>query len=93
MYQTQYRANTVGRLRRLFEGSGCRFVDGGLVDGPPLYLPYRGLFNVAIRVGLLERRLARLPSLRNFLRPNLLMEFERICSETLGGAHPSEWVR
>ena len=78
VYPTQYRANTVGRLRRLFEGSGCRFVDGGLVDGIPLYLPYRGLFNVAIRVGLLERRLARLPGLRTFLRPNLLMEFERI---------------
>ena len=78
VYPTQYRANTVARLRRLFEGSGCRLVDGGLVDGIPLYLPYRALFSIAIRVGLLERRLAGLPGLRNFLRPNLLMEFERI---------------
>jgi SAM-dependent methyltransferase len=78
VYPTQYRANTVRRLRHLFENSGCRFVEGGLVDGVPLYLPYRGLFNVAIRVGLLERRLARLPGLRSLLRPNLLMEFERI---------------
>ena len=78
VYPTQYRANTVARLRRLFEGSGCRLVDGGLVDGIPLYLPYRALFNIAIRVGLLERRLAGLPGLRSFLRPNLLMEFERI---------------
>jgi SAM-dependent methyltransferase len=78
VYPTRYRANTVGRLRRLFEGSGCRLVDGGLVDGIPLYVPYRGLFNIAIRIGLLERRLARLPGLRAFLRPNLLMEFERI---------------
>jgi ubiquinone/menaquinone biosynthesis C-methylase UbiE len=87
VYPTQYRANTVGRLRRLFEDSGCRFVDGGLVDGIPLYLPYRGLFHVAIRVGLLECRLARLPGLSNFLRPNLLMEFERICAETPGGCN------
>jgi ubiquinone/menaquinone biosynthesis C-methylase UbiE len=78
VYPTQYHANTEGRLRRLFEDSGCRFVEGGLVDGIPLYLPYRGLFNVAIRVGLLERRLARLPGFRRFLRPNLLMEFERV---------------
>jgi hypothetical protein len=78
VYPTQYRANTVGCLRRLFEGSGCRFVEGGLIDGIPMYVPYRGLFEVAIRLGVLERRLARLPGLRSFLRPNLLMEFERV---------------
>jgi SAM-dependent methyltransferase len=86
VYPTQYRANTVSRLRGLFEDSGCRFVDGGLVDGIPLYLPYRGLFSIAIRVGLLERRLGRLPGLRNLLRPNLLMEFERVSSEGRGDA-------
>jgi SAM-dependent methyltransferase len=78
VYPTQYRANTVGRLRSLFEDSGCRFVDGGLVNDIPLYLPYRGLFSIAIRLGLIERRLAGLSGLRTFLRPNLLMEFERI---------------
>ena len=86
VYPTQYRANTVSRLRRLFEGGGCRLVHGGLVDGIPLYLPYRGLFSIAIRVGLLERRLGRLPGLRNLLRPNLLMEFERVSSEGRGDA-------
>jgi SAM-dependent methyltransferase len=85
VYPTQYRANTVGRLRGLFENSGCRFVGGGLIDGIPLYLPYRGLFSLAIWVGLLERRLARLPGLRNFLRPNLLMEFERMSQENRHG--------
>jgi SAM-dependent methyltransferase len=74
---TQYRGNTVGRLRGLFEERGCRLVSGGLVDGVPLYLPYPGLFTLAIYGGLLERRLARLPGLRQLLRPNLLMEFER----------------
>ncbi|MGH7341314.1 MAG: class I SAM-dependent methyltransferase [Candidatus Rokuibacteriota bacterium] len=77
VYPTQYRANTVRRLQRLFEGNGCRFVEGGLVDGIPLYLPYRGFLEIAIRVGFLERRLARLPGLGRFLLPNLLMEFER----------------
>jgi SAM-dependent methyltransferase len=85
VYPTQYRANTVGRLRALFEANGCRFVDGGLLDGIPLYLPYRGLFGLAIRMGLLERRVARLPALRNLLRPNLLMEFERISAGTRRG--------
>jgi SAM-dependent methyltransferase len=78
VYPTKYRANTVGRLRRLFEGSGCRLVYGGLVDGIPLYLPCRGLFNIAIRLGLFQRRLARLPGLGTFLHPNLLMEFEKV---------------
>ena len=77
VYPTQYRANTVGRLRGLFEERGCRLVAGGLIDGVPLYLPYPGLFSLAIYGGLLERRLARLPGLRQLLRPNLLMEFER----------------
>jgi SAM-dependent methyltransferase len=78
VYPTRYRANTVGRLRRLFEDSSCRFVAGGLLEGIPLYLPYRGLFYIAIQAGMLERRLARLPGLRNVLCPNLLVEFERI---------------
>jgi hypothetical protein len=77
VYPTQYRANTVSRLRGLFEAHGCHLVGGGLVDGIPLYLPYPGLFHLAIYGGLLERRLARLPGLRQVLRPNLLMEFER----------------
>ena len=78
MCPTQYRADTVGGLRGLFEVRGCRLVEGGLVEGIPLYLPYPGLFILAIRGGLPERRLARLPGLRQMLRPNLLMEFERI---------------
>ena len=77
VYPTQYRANTVARLRGLFEERGCRLVEGGLVDGIPLYLPYPGLFTLTIYGGLLERRLAQLPALRQVLRPNLLMEFER----------------
>lgn len=78
VYPTQYRANTVARLRQLFEASNCRFAGGGLIDGIPLRIPYRGLFNIAIRVGLLERQLGRLPGLCYFLRPNIMMEFERV---------------
>ena len=88
VYPTQYRANTVGRLRRLFEDTGCRFVDGGLIDGSPLYVPYRGLFHLAIQIGIFERRLAGLPGLRKVLCPNLLMEFERTRSENIDG-HPT----
>jgi SAM-dependent methyltransferase len=77
VYPTRYRANTVSRLRALFERNSCRLIEGGLIDGVPLYLPYRGLFRLAIYAGLLERRLARLPGLRGLLRPNLLVEFER----------------
>jgi SAM-dependent methyltransferase len=80
VYPTQYRANTVGRLRRLFEDNRCRFVDGGLIDGLPQYVPYPGLFYLAIKVGLLERRLSGLPGLRHLLRANLVMEFERVGS-------------
>jgi SAM-dependent methyltransferase len=87
VYPTQYRANTVDRLRRLFERNGCRFVDGGLIDGTPVYVPYRGLFRLAIHLGLLERRLARLPGLRKVLRPNLLMEFQRVNSTRSTDGH------
>jgi hypothetical protein len=57
-------------------------VEGGLIDGIPLYLPWRGFSRLAIQIGILERRLARLPGLREALCPNILMEFERICSES-----------
>jgi hypothetical protein len=78
VYPTQYRVNTVARLRQLFEASNCRYVSGGLVEGIPLHVPYRWFFDIAIYVGLIERRLAKLPALRSFLRPNILIEFERI---------------
>jgi SAM-dependent methyltransferase len=77
VYPTRYRANTVARLRGLFEGAGCRLVSGGLIDGIPMHVPYPGAFELAVKVGLMERRLSRLPGFGTLLRPNLLMEFER----------------
>jgi hypothetical protein len=77
VYPTEYRANTVGRLMRLFEAAGCQFRQGGLIDGTPLYVPYSGLFYLAIGIGIIERQLARVPGLGALLRPNLLMEFQR----------------
>lgn len=77
VYPTVYCANTVERLRRLFEGQGCRLVDGGLIEGIPLNLPYRGLFWVGMAFGLVERRLARLPLIGSVLCHNILIEFER----------------
>jgi SAM-dependent methyltransferase len=83
VYPTQYRANRVGLLVKIFEDNGFRFTNGGPIDGIPMYLPYWGLFRLAIGVGMLERRLARLPGLRSVLRPNLLMEFQRVNSRLI----------
>ena len=77
VYPTRYRANTVQRLQSLFAERGCRLADGGLIDGIPMHVPVPGAFQFAVRVGLLERRFARLPGLGSLFRPNLLMEFER----------------
>jgi SAM-dependent methyltransferase len=77
VYPTRYRANTVQRLRALFEAQGCRHVEGGAIPGIPLNVPYPGLFWLGLGIGLAERRLARLPGMRAVLRPNLLMHFER----------------
>ncbi len=77
VYPTRYRANTVKRLRSLFEACGCRHVAGGLLEGIPLYVPYPGAFGAAIRAGMLERRLGDLALLRGLLRPNLLLAFRR----------------
>lgn len=77
VYPTQYRINTPDELRQAFARWGADVVRGGELDGIPMFVPYPGLFWLAIGFGLLERALARLPLLRRFLRPNLLMEFER----------------
>lgn len=78
VYPTQYRANTERLLCALFRSQGCRPVWGGEIADLPLYLPYPGLFWIGLGVGLLERRLARLPGLGTFARSNLLLEFERV---------------
>lgn len=78
VYATRYRANTVSSLDALFEAHGCRRVAGGRIRGTPIYVPYRGLFWVALGLGLVERWLAKLPGLRGVLQPNLLMHFERV---------------
>jgi SAM-dependent methyltransferase len=77
VYPTCYRANTVAALRGLFEARGCRHVEGGAIPGVPPNVPYPGLFWLGLGLGLVERRLARLPGARAVLRPNLLMHFER----------------
>lgn len=78
VYPTRYRANTERVLRELFELAGCRLVAGGVQDNIPLHLPHPRLLRFGIWLGVLERRLARLPGLRSWLCPNLLMEFERL---------------
>jgi len=77
VYPTRYRANTVPRLRELFERNGCRWARGGEIPGLPLYVPYPILFWIALGAGLFERWLARLPLLGRVLNANLLVEFER----------------
>lgn len=77
VYPVRYRANTSGRLRRLFESRGGRVVFDGEIRDIPLHLPYRGLFWVGIGLGFLERLLAGIPGLGRMLRANLIMEIER----------------
>ena len=77
VYPTQYRANTEARLTGLFEARGCRLVWGGAVADLPLHVPVPVLFWLALGWGLLEVQLARLPGRGPWLKPNLLMEFER----------------
>jgi len=78
VYPTRYRANTVSRLRELFGKDGCCLVRGGAIDGVPMNLPYPILFWVAMAAGLLERLLAKTPGLGSFLKPNILVEFQKI---------------
>jgi SAM-dependent methyltransferase len=78
VYPTRYRANTVARLRELFERHHCRQVGGGEIPGLPLHLRTPGLFSAAIGFGFLERRLAQLRPFAKVLNPNLLVEFERL---------------
>lgn len=77
VYPTRYRANTERRLRRLFAGHGCRHVAGGTVADLPLFVPYPGLLWTVCMVGILERRLARIPGLGALARANILIEFLR----------------
>jgi len=78
VYPTCYRANSERRLARLFEDNGCRRTWGGAITDLPVHVPYPGLFWVVLVWGVLETRLARLPVLGQMLRPNLVMEFERV---------------
>jgi hypothetical protein len=78
VYPTLYRANTVSRLRELFGKDGCILVRGGAIDGVPMNLPYPILFWIAMAAGLLERVLARVPVLGLLLRPNILVEFQKV---------------
>ncbi len=75
VYPTQYRANSLGRLRRLFETHGAQVSWGGEIRGIPLHLPYPGLFWVGIAIGVLEDWASRIPVFGRLLRPNLLVEF------------------
>jgi ubiquinone/menaquinone biosynthesis C-methylase UbiE len=77
VYPTQYRANTVPRLRELFERNGCHLAGGDEIPGLPLYVPYPFLFWIALGAGMGERWLARFPTLSPLLNANLLVEFER----------------
>lgn len=77
VYPTRYRANSVARLDALFARHGFRRVAGGEIPGLPLHVDRPGLFWLAIGLGLVERRLARLPLLRRWLCANLLVELER----------------
>jgi SAM-dependent methyltransferase len=77
IYPTVYRANTLGRLRDLFESRGARLTWGGEICALPIHVPYRGLFWVAIAVGVLENWISRVPWVGRMFRPNLLVEFVR----------------
>lgn len=77
VYPTVYKANTVERLRDLFEPMGCTHVWGGVVPALPVRIPYPGLLRVGVAVGVLERRLVRAwPRAGRLLAPNLLIEFQ-----------------
>jgi len=78
VYPTQYRANTESRLCRLFEQNGCKRTWGGVAADLPVFAPYPLLFQMSLIWGLTENRLARCGRLRLLMRPNLLMEFERL---------------
>lgn len=77
VYPTQYKANTVGRLRRLFESRGATMAWGGEVTGIPLHFPFPGLFWVGIALGWVESWVSRVPMVGRLLKPNLLIEFQR----------------
>jgi SAM-dependent methyltransferase len=78
VYPTSFKANTPSRLRGLFEGAGCRYCCGGLIPDLPLHIPFPGLFQLSLGWAVLERKSLRIPTLKKWLLPNLLMEFERL---------------
>jgi SAM-dependent methyltransferase len=77
VYPTHYRANSVAKLTALFEACGCRWSRGGLLPALPLFIPYPGLFELALALGLLERNLSTLFPLQQVFSSNILIEFEK----------------
>jgi ubiquinone/menaquinone biosynthesis C-methylase UbiE len=75
VYPTQYRVNTLRALTLAFERHGARRTWGSEVADLPVFVPYPLIFWAALLWGIVECHLGRLPWIRSFLRPNLLVEF------------------